>query len=612
MKLRVKRLLALFLAFMLIGTSAGFSALHVFAADDQKPEGPQLFKRTETSITLKVEDDMEYAVEIEDDETGEKIWKWAEDSQYDLIEGTVIFEKLESETEYKFAGRSKNVQDAKVETSLIKTLGPNSSEAEETGEETQSTEMTEQTDSMETIPESETIEETKESETIEETKESETVEETKESETVEETKESETIEETKESETIEETKESETVEETKESETVEETEQPEAPAAPELQERTDTRIKFKTVEGQEYARVMEGQAYAWQDSGIFENLEPGKVYSFVTRVKAKDEVPAGKVSIPLKISTKLSAAPAPAAPQMTECGTDYITLRSADDLEYGYSLDGSSWIWQDHSKFGGLKPGTKYYFAARVKFDPENAMESQISKPSEFKTYVAFAGTFEGVTEGAVFDKNTRLTVSVYGTGMDNKTPSIGDSRWIPRSWNWDGVNNQSWSAAPYSVSFTMDKVGTYKLTVNFELEVYTSEGWKATGQTEKNSISFKAINKVYKINASAGKHGKISPSGDVSVEEGSDMQFKITADPGYRLEKLIVDGVAVKNPGNKYTFANVRGNHTISASFISNIDAPKTGDQTPVLLIAGIAVVSVAAIVIILVVRRKQTKNDK
>lgn len=585
MKLRVKRLLALFLAFMLIGTSAGFSALHVFAADDQKPEGPQLFKRTETSITLKVEDDMEYAVEIEDDETGEKIWKWAEDSQYDLTEGTVIFEKLESETEYKFAGRSKNVQDAKVETSLIKTLGPNSSEAEETGEETQSTEMTEQTDSMETIPESETIEETKESETIEETKESETVEETKESETVE---------------------------ETKESETVEETEQPEAPAAPELQERTDTRIKFKTVEGQEYARVMEGQAYAWQDSGIFENLEPGKVYSFVTRVKAKDEVPAGKVSIPLKISTKLSAAPAPAAPQMTECGTDYITLKSADDLEYGYSLDGSSWVWQDHSKFGGLKPGTKYYFAARVKFDPENAMESQISKPSEFKTYVAFAGTFEGVTEGAVFDKNTRLTVSVYGTGMDNKTPSIGDSRWIPRSWNWDGVNNQSWSAAPYSVSFTMDKVGTYKLTVNFELEVYTSEGWKATGQTEKNSISFKAINKVYKINASAGKHGKISPSGDVSVEEGSDMQFKITADPGYRLEKLIVDGVAVKNPGNKYTFANVRGNHTISASFISNIDAPKTGDQTPVLLIAGIAVVSVAAIVIILVVRRKQTKNDK
>ena len=603
MKLRVKRLLALFLAFMLIGTSAGFSALHVFAADDQKPEGPQLFKRTETSITLKVEDDMEYAVEIEDDETGEKIWKWAEDSQYDLTEGTVIFEKLESETEYKFAGRSKNVQDAKVETSLIKTLGPNSSEAEETGEETQSTEMTEQTDSMETIPESETIEETKESETIEETKESETIEETKESETVEETKESETIEETKESETV---------EETKESETVEETEQPEAPAAPELQERTDTRIKFKTVEGQEYARVMEGQAYAWQDSGIFENLEPGKVYSFVTRVKAKDEVPAGKVSIPLKISTKLSAAPAPAAPQMTECGTDYITLKSADDLEYGYSLDGSSWIWQDHSKFGGLKPGTKYYFAARVKFDPENAMESQISKPSEFKTYVAFAGIFEGVTEGAVFDKNTRLTVSVYGTGMDNKTPSIGDSRWIPRSWNWDGVNNQSWSAAPYSVSFTMDKVGTYKLTVNFELEVYTSEGWKATGQTEKNSISFKAINKVYKINASAGKHGKISPSGDVSVEEGSDMQFKITADPGYRLEKLIVDGVAVKNPGNKYTFANVRGNHTISASFISNIDAPKTGDQTPVLLIAGIAVVSVAAIVIILVVRRKQTKNDK
>lgn len=357
---------------------------------------------------------------------------------------------------------------------------------------------------------------------------------------------------------------------------------------------------------------MDGQPYKWQDGGVFENLDPGKNYDFVTRVKAKDEVPAGKVSAALKVSTKQSAAPAPLAPQMIECGTDYILLKSGDDLEYGYSLDGGSWIWQAHPKFDGLKPGTKYYFVSRTKYDPENAMESQISQSSEFKTYVAFAGSFDGVTQGAVFDKDTRLTVSVYGAGMDNKAPSLGDSRWIPRSWNWDGVNNQSWSAAPYSVSFTMDKVGTYRLTVNFELESYTSDGWKTTGQTETTSISFKAIHKIYKISASAGKHGKISPSGDIDVEEGSDMQFKITADPGYRLEKLIVDGVAVKNPGNKYTFANVKGNHTISATFISHIDAPKTGDETPLFLIGGIAVVSVAAIVIIFIVRRKQMKNDK
>jgi PKD repeat protein len=71
-------------------------------------------------------------------------------------------------------------------------------------------------------------------------------------------------------------------------------------------------------------------------------------------------------------------------------------------------------------------------------------------------------------------------------------------------------------------------------------------------------------------ITASAGSNGAISPSGAVSVAYGSTQNFTITADPGYRVAEVFVDG----NPqgaSTQYMFSNVDTDHTISATFVVN-----------------------------------------
>jgi len=76
-----------------------------------------------------------------------------------------------------------------------------------------------------------------------------------------------------------------------------------------------------------------------------------------------------------------------------------------------------------------------------------------------------------------------------------------------------------------------------------------------------------------YIVSASAGEGGKIAPTGDRNVNVGADITFRITPDAGYRIDKVLIDGVnnptAVTN--GTYTFTNVLRDHTIAASFAKN-----------------------------------------
>jgi len=68
-------------------------------------------------------------------------------------------------------------------------------------------------------------------------------------------------------------------------------------------------------------------------------------------------------------------------------------------------------------------------------------------------------------------------------------------------------------------------------------------------------------------ITASAGTGGTISPTGSVSVNYGASQTFSITANSGYTVAGVTVDGASV-GAVTSYTFSNVTGNHTIAASF--------------------------------------------
>lgn len=86
-----------------------------------------------------------------------------------------------------------------------------------------------------------------------------------------------------------------------------------------------------------------------------------------------------------------------------------------------------------------------------------------------------------------------------------------------------------------------------------------------------------------YTITASAGEGGTISPSGEVEVAEGESVTFTITADEGYEIADVIVNGTS-KGALGEYTFNDVTSNATINAVFekITEEPEPEEPDNEP------------------------------
>ena len=70
-----------------------------------------------------------------------------------------------------------------------------------------------------------------------------------------------------------------------------------------------------------------------------------------------------------------------------------------------------------------------------------------------------------------------------------------------------------------------------------------------------------------YNIDASSGRNGSISPSGNVSVREGSSQLFTITPGSGYYILDVAIDNVSI-GAVSSYTFQDVSSDHTIRAAF--------------------------------------------
>lgn len=117
---------------------------------------------------------------------------------------------------------------------------------------------------------------------------------------------------------------------------------------------------------------------------------------------------------------------------------------------------------------------------------------------------------------------------------------------------------------------------GDSRYTVRDEdLAAFFSEDatWKIVRLSEQNQLVLERTGgggggtTRYTIAAEAGDGGSISPSGRVSVTAGADRTFTITADDGYVIADVIVDGESM-GAVSTYTFENVRKSHTIEAVF--------------------------------------------
>ncbi len=69
------------------------------------------------------------------------------------------------------------------------------------------------------------------------------------------------------------------------------------------------------------------------------------------------------------------------------------------------------------------------------------------------------------------------------------------------------------------------------------------------------------------KITSSADPFGTINPQGEILVSEGGNQSFTITANSGYKISDVLVDGASV-GPRDSYIFNSVVADHTITAKF--------------------------------------------
>ena len=76
---------------------------------------------------------------------------------------------------------------------------------------------------------------------------------------------------------------------------------------------------------------------------------------------------------------------------------------------------------------------------------------------------------------------------------------------------------------------------------------------------------------KPFVITPTAGAHGTITPGTPQTVLYGGSATFTIAADPGYSIVDVLVDGVSVGAIAS-YTFSNVTANHTIAATFTTDL----------------------------------------
>ncbi len=137
------------------------------------------------------------------------------------------------------------------------------------------------------------------------------------------------------------------------------------------------------------------------------------------------------------------------------------------------------------------------------------------------------------------------------------------------------------WSSSDISVATIGSASGTYTgvTTGTSTISYIVTNGLGCV-----NSVTaVLAINPFFAIASYAGANGTISPSGTASICSGDNAPYTITANSGYHILDVIVDGSSVGATGS-YIFTGVNASHTISASFAASCTPPAitcSGDTT-------------------------------
>ncbi len=216
------------------------------------------------------------------------------------------------------------------------------------------------------------------------------------------------------------------------------------------------------------------------------------------------------------------------------------------------------------------EPVNEDYLADSVKAQLESASNPEAPYSYYPSVENAIAAAKPGDTVTAVNTKPGKTTYTVTLKFNDGKTDNLtyevseGTAIDLPTP-SRSGYTFEGWYDGNTRVSDPYNVTKTVTLTAGWD---YKDDDHGSSSSGSSSSV------RRYNIEADAGRGGDISPDGRVRVRRGENQTFRITADDGYEIYDVEVDGESV-GAVSRYTFENVREDHTISATF------RQTGAQT-------------------------------
>ncbi len=226
-------------------------------------------------------------------------------------------------------------------------------------------------------------------------------------------------------------------------------------------------------------------------------------------------------------------------PPITEAGTADGTVSDLSTV----SFESLNYIDGNSDPLTYIRIGTPILSGLAVS-------EGTLSPTFDSDTYAYAVSVANGVTSLTVTPTtdNTNAAVTVNGTAVASGAASdpislaVGQNTITVEVTAQDGATTQ-----------------TYTATVT-RARASSSGGGSSTAS--------------YTITATAGEGGSISPSGSASVASGKDKTYTVTADTGYEISDVLVDGKSV-GAVSSYTFEDVKKAHTIAASFVKETVNP-------------------------------------
>lgn len=273
----------------------------------------------------------------------------------------------------------------------------------------------------------------------------------------------------------------------------------------------------------------------------------------------------------------------------------YVTLATSDNTAKGGQVSASAGattktgIGSHEFTYGdsvsvNAKPNAGYTLSSIVvkRGDVETTYTAdgtnKFTEGSDGTCSVALGALQESVTATATFTpvspvlNECVITVVTEGDGSVNGDSVVRVTKGQPFTFAFTPSGNSK-SADVY--------LGSSTTAAATNVTSYTVEGTSTNVDALTLRVVFKAdtpsggdVETTYTINASAGEGGTISPSGPVTLKTNQQQSFAITADSGYTIASVLVDGVEQTDAAGKQTYSLTLSNAaTVVASFKKNAE---------------------------------------